>query len=112
MNKSIWIGMTFLTGISLGIIIPWSLQKNPKFGIIDTSFIVAEQAKILAKQHPNTTFSPQRIRQITDELKEQVSQWCAHQDIILLSKGAVWGGDLKDYTQEVYADLPLQVRGE
>lgn len=82
--------------------------NKPKFGVIDTGFIVAEQAKVLAKMNPNTTFTPQRIREVTDNLKEQVDSFCHQKNIILISKGAVWGGDLKDYTQEIYADLNLE----
>ncbi|WP_139016887.1 hypothetical protein [Candidatus Odyssella thessalonicensis] len=75
--------------------------------MIDINYIVVEQAKILAKKNPNAPVSPQRLRQITDHLKETVGQWCADHKVLLFSKGALWGGELPDYTQEILTVLEL-----
>lgn len=107
MTNRLLLGLSVMLLAGMGTFVGVS-PKNLRFGVVDTSFIVAEQAKILAKNNPNTNLTPQRIRQITDNLKEQVDVFCHQKNIILISKGAVWGGDLQDYTQEIYGNLNLE----
>lgn len=87
----------------IGIFYP----KEQKFGVIDMNFIVSEQAKIMAKNNPQANFSVQQIKQVTDRIKDQVGAFCHQNHIILISKGAVFGETLKDYTDQVYETLIL-----
>jgi hypothetical protein len=106
MNRNLVSGILILcAGSIVAILSIWFYPKNPEFGMVDTSIIVTEQAKILAKKNPGAAFTAERMRQITDDLKGQMSAWCLNHNVILLSKGAVWGGELVDYTQEILMDF-------
>lgn len=81
--------------------------KDHAIGVIDMNFIVSEQAKMIAKNHPQANFSVQQIKQVTDRIKDQVGAFCHAHKITLFSKGAVFGESLKDYTDQVYETLNL-----
>lgn len=100
--------LVLLGGVTLMNLFIWSFPKSPELGLVDTSLLVTEQAKHLAQNNPESALTPQRMRQITDNLKDQIGDWCLNRNIILLSKGAVWGGEITDYTQEILQGLDFK----
>ena len=88
----------------VGLIYP----KTQKIGVVDINLIVSEQAKALAEQNPGTTFSAQQIRKITDNIRDQMGSFCHQNNIILISKGSVLGGNIEEYTKEIYENLQVE----
>lgn len=84
------------------------INKPLKMGTIDTSLVIAEKAKVLAKQDLKAYLSPLKMRQVGDQIKEDVAKWAAANKVTLIAKGAVWSENLPDYTESVLATLQLQ----
>lgn len=76
-------------------------------GIVDTNAIISLQAQGLAKLYPQGQIPPEKLKSISDHLKEMITQWAMNKGVILVAKGAVWGGSLTDYTQSLVHDLNL-----
>lgn len=94
--------------ISIGALCLSVINKPLKMGTIDTSLIIAEKAKVLAKQDLKAYLSPLKIRQVGDQIKEDVAKWATANKVTLIAKGAVWSENLPDYTERVLAVLQLQ----
>jgi len=81
--------------------------SKTSFGIIDEKLIVSVQAKELAKHYPTGQIPPEKLRRLTEELKDKIQEWGDKQGLTLLAKGAVWSGKLPDYTNDVLAEIGL-----
>ena len=78
-------------------------QSMPKkvYGVIDTQSIVAIEAQKIAALYSKNDIPPEKLQIIAEKLKEKVEFFANKQNLVLLAKGAVWGGDFPDYTDRV-----------
>lgn len=92
----------------IAITLTFSYSKE-HFGVIDEKLIVSVQAKELAKHYPTGQIPPEKLRRLTEELKNKVQEWGDKHGLTLLAKGAVWSGKLPDYTHDVLAEMGLSL---
>ena len=79
--------------------------KQPKIGLVDAQLLIANQAKKIASLYPNGNLPPEKLLQLAEQIKSSVETHATDHNIILLAKGAVWGGTLPDYTENIIAAL-------
>ena len=79
------------------------LRPKHVFGTIDTNALIAKQAKTLAKHypHPQRKVSHHLLQQEADQIKEKVRAFAKDNNLVLIAKGAIWGGNLPDYTEQI-----------
>lgn len=75
--------------------------NKPILAVIDTQALVAIEAQKMAESYPNGKVQPEKIQSIADGLKRKVDRFAKEHQLVLLAKGAVWGGELKDYTEQM-----------
>ncbi|MBY0281473.1 MAG: hypothetical protein K2W94_04865 [Alphaproteobacteria bacterium] len=80
------------------------LRPKYAFGTIDTNVLIAKQSQILAKHypHPQGKVSHHLLQQGADEIKEKVATFAKENNLVLIAKGAIWGGALPDYTEKIF----------
>ncbi len=109
MNKHLIYALLAVTAVmSIGGFSLSLINKPLKMGTIDTGLIIAEKAKILAKQDLKAYLSPLKMRQVGDEIKEDVAKWATQNKVTLIAKGAIWSENLPDYTESVLVALQLK----
>ncbi|NBT86334.1 MAG: hypothetical protein EBT45_07575 [Alphaproteobacteria bacterium] len=83
------------------------LRPKHAFGTVDTGALIAKQSEILAKHypHPQRKVSHHLLQQGADQLKEKVRAFAKGNNLVLIAKGAIWGGNLPDYTEKVLQTL-------
>ena len=93
--------LTLGTGLWLlcltAIIVLQTVQR-PTIGIIDAHALVAIEAKTFAQLYPKGSVPPEALQKIADKLKDAVADFAKEKGLVLLAKGAVWGGELPDFT--------------
>jgi hypothetical protein len=101
------IGGMALGGV-LGSGTAWSFFKPPlRLAVVDMQALIAKGSQHLAKTSPNKALgktskvSSHQIWQAGEQLKETLEAFATKHHLILLAKGAVMGGNLPDYTEEV-----------
>jgi len=80
-------------------------HKQPKIGLVDTQLLISNQAQKIASLYPNGNLSSEKLLQLADQIKRSVETHAKANNIILLAKGAVWGSELPDYTENIIAAL-------
>jgi hypothetical protein len=91
----------------LGLITVMLLRtlKQPKIGLVDAQLLITNQAQKIASLYPNDNLPPEKLLQLAEQIKSSVETHAKNNNIILLAKGAVWGGKLPDYTENIIAAL-------
>ena len=89
----------------LGLITVMLLRtlKQPKIGLVDAQLLITNQAQKIASLYPNGNLPPEKLLQLAEQIKSSVETHAKNNNIILLAKGAVWGGKLPDYTENIIA---------
>ncbi len=77
------------------------LRPKYAFGTVDTNALIAKQSQILAKHFPQGKVSHHLLKQGADQIKEKVATFAKENNLVLIAKGAIWGGTLPDYTEKV-----------
>ena len=77
------------------------LRPKHAFGTVDTSALIAKQSQILAKHSPQGKVSQQILQKDADQIKEKVRAFARDNNLVIIAKGAIWGGNLPDYTEKV-----------
>lgn len=75
---------------------------------VDAAVLVAKQAEQLAARYPKSKVTTHELQQIADQLKESVARIAKENNLVILAKGAVWGGDLPDYTDMILKLITVQ----
>ncbi|MEI8295950.1 MAG: hypothetical protein WCG04_05455 [Alphaproteobacteria bacterium] len=75
------------------------------FGTIELNAIVAAHAKALAKSYPNGQIPQTKMRHLAEGLKDKVQEWGNKRGLTLFAKGAVWSGQLPDYTDDILTEM-------
>ena len=78
------------------------LRPKYAFGTIDTSALIAKQSELLAKHYPQGKVSQQILQQGADQIKEKVRAFAKDNNLVIIAKGAIWGGNLPDYTEAIF----------
>lgn len=76
----------------------FQIVQKPTIGIIDTHALVAIEAKAVAEFYHNGNVPPEKLQKIAEKLKNSVDDFAKDRKLILFAKGAVWGGELPDFT--------------
>jgi hypothetical protein len=91
----------------------WDFFKSPRrLAVVDMQALIAKGSQHLAKTSPNKALgkgsakvfnhvSSHQIQEAGEQLKETLEAFAAKHRLILLAKGAVMGGVLPDYTDEI-----------
>lgn len=93
------------------VLLTLSLYTQPmatRFGVVDMQVLVAQQAKqLVGKQHPASV--PNGALQARfAHIKEVLRSYSVEQNIILLSKASVVGGELDDVTFAILEKLEVE----
>ncbi len=100
-----------LAGFLIGIFILFSFVKRveplyrPSFGVVDTQALIQFEAQKLAKESPQKELSEKKLEEVANRLKQKINLFAYNNEVVVLAKGAVWGGDLPDYTEMILEDL-------
>ena len=104
------IGGIILGGI-LGSAMGWSFfRPPPRLAVIDMQALISKGSQHLVKTSSNKALgkaakvSSHQIQEMSEQLKETLEDFAAQHHLILLAKGAVMGGNLPDYTEEIAGD--------
>lgn len=89
----------WLAGISF-LIIHHQLTTQ-KLGVIDTHILVGIEAQKIAKDYPKGNIPADKLQNIAEQLKKVINNLAQEHKLILIAKGALWGGEVPDYTEEV-----------
>jgi len=81
------------------------LRPKHAFGTVDTSALIAKQSELLVKHYPKGKVSQQILQQGADQIKEKVATFAKDNNLVIIAKGAIWGGTLPDYTEKVLQTL-------
>eukprot|EP01037_Dinobryon_pediforme_P013635 gene13635-13750_t len=76
------------------------LRPKHAFGTVDTSALIAKQSEILAKHYPKGKVSQQILQEGADQIKKKVAIFAKDNNLVIIAKGAIWGGTLPDYTEK------------
>jgi|GEM_PF-3342467 len=110
---SIGIAAFFLIGaIALGAVLnggmAWPFFKPPpRLAVVDMQALISKGSQHLAKTSSIKALakaakvSSHQIQEMSEQLKETLEDFAAQHHLILLAKGAVMGGNLPDYTEEI-----------
>ena len=82
---------------TLTTFVAFQMQK-PTMGVIDPHALIAIEAKTMAKAYPNGNVPTKVLQDLAERLKAHVNNFAKEENLILLAKGAVWGGELPDFT--------------
>jgi hypothetical protein len=88
-----------------------SPSNSPSLAIVDMQLLVSRKSRQLAmgQATENLPLSPLSIREAANHLKDDLNDFAAAHNLVLLVKGSVVGGDVPDKTQEV---LAMMEKGE
>lgn len=113
MKDRVWMshGFFLLAGFSIGfLMLLWFLKLEkppyqPSFGVVDAQALVQFEAQKLAKGASQKGIASEKLQEIAERLKQKVALFAYQHQVVVLAKGAVWGGDLPDYTEMILEDL-------
>ncbi len=99
--------------LAAGFGVFWT-AKRPTFAVVDMHRLISQRAQDLAQlrltgDQSKQKIMPQQIRDLSTKLKEDLDEFAKENGVIILSKGAVAGGHLPDFTD---AALSLFDEGE
>lgn len=111
----------FIAGIALGGVLNGGMaffNSSPRLAVVDMQALIAKRSQQLAKTGSRKStvdsrapadkravkISSHQIREAGEQLKEVLEAFAARHHLILLAKGAVMGGSLPDYTEEIMED--------
>jgi|JI6StandDraft_1071083.scaffolds.fasta_scaffold183412_2 hypothetical protein len=77
------------------------ITQKQKIGLIDSQMLITNQAQKIASLYPKGNVPTEKLQQLADQIKNSVDFYARANNIILLAKHAVWGGDLPNYTQNI-----------
>lgn len=77
------------------------LRPKYAFGTVDTSALIAKQSELLAQHYPKRKVNQQILQDGADQIKEKVATFAKDNNLVIIAKGAIWGGTLPDYTEKV-----------
>ena len=87
-----------VAGLALSQLASWILlPKAQSFGVIDMQILIADRAQLLAK---SGRMNPRQIHDLAETLKEELQDFAREKGIILLTKSAIAGGNLLEYTNQ------------
>lgn len=90
----------FLMGFGLMIGGGWALyHPSPSLGVVDAQTLVTMEAQKVVKDYQTGVVPPERLQRIVTRLKQKVDRFSCEHNLILFARGAVWGGELPDYTE-------------
>ncbi len=89
-----WLGV-----LSVAVII-LQTYPTPKIGIIDSQLLVTNQAQKIGALYPNGKLPPEKLQLLATQIKDSTARYAKDHNLILLAKGAVWGGAV-DYTSNI-----------
>lgn len=72
-----------------------------KIGFVDTHELVASQSQQIGHKSP----SNQELQILAAKIKTTVANYALDNNLILIAKNAIWGGELTDYTPFIIALL-------
>ena len=77
------------------------IVKKPKIGVIDSQALIASQSHKIAALYPNGNLPPEQLQLLALQLKTSITAYARVNNLILLAKGAVWGGEIIDHTDNL-----------
>jgi hypothetical protein len=95
-NFLVFGGVLWLLGLTVLLFL--QMNKKPILGVIDTHALVMIEAQKIAALHPNN-IPAEKLQKMADQLKDRVEELAKKEGFILFAKGAVWGGELPDFTE-------------
>ncbi len=81
------------------------LRPKYAFGTVDTSTLIAKQSQLLAKHSRQGKISQHILQEGANQIKEKVAAFANDNNLVIIAKGAIWGGTLPDYTEKVLQTL-------
>ncbi len=81
-------------------VITLQTYPKPKIGFIDSQLLVTNQAQKIGALYPNGKLPPEKLQLLAMQIKDSVARYAKDHNLILLAKGAVWGGAV-DYTSNI-----------
>lgn len=92
------------------VLLTLSLYTQPRatrFGVVDMQVLVAQQAKQLVSKH-SANVPSQALQAGFTHIKEVLQAYSIEQNIILLNKTLVVGGELDDVTPAILEKLEVE----
>ena len=83
----------------------WQIFNSKRLATVDLQYLVKMEAESLAKLYPKGKVPEVKIQANVNRLKEITQIFAEKNKIILLSKNAVLGGSLPDYTDVILEQL-------
>jgi hypothetical protein len=95
--------LKFLIGIAIVwlIVILLLTVKKPKIGVIDSQALIASQSHKIAAFYPNGNLPSEQLQLVARQIKTSITAYAKAHNLILLAKGAVWGGEIVDHTDNL-----------
>lgn len=97
--------LKFLIGITIVwfaiIVILLLIVKKPKIGVVDSQALIASQAQKIASFYPNGNLPSEQLQLVAHQIKTAITAYAKARNLILLAKGAVWGGEIVDHTDNL-----------
>lgn len=100
-SKILILGAMLWLGVLSGAVIILQTSLQPKIGLIDSQLLVANQAQKIGVLYPNGKLPPEKLQLLANQIKDSTARYAKENNLILVAKGAVWGGDAVDYTPYV-----------
>jgi hypothetical protein len=85
------------------------LRPKHDFGTVDTSALIAKQSELLVKYYPKRKVSNHILQEGADQIKEKVVTFAKENNLVIIAKGAIWGGTLPDYTEQILQSLNTNI---
>lgn len=79
----------------------YQIKAIPKIGYVDTQALVSIYAKKLANNYPTGQLPNDELLKVAEHIKRTIARYAKEHNLILLAKGAVWGGELIDYSNQI-----------
>ena len=76
-------------------------MPRAKIGFVDTGQLVLSQAQQIGHKSPST----EELQILAAKIKTTVANYALNNNLILIAKNVIWGGELIDYTPEIIALL-------
>jgi hypothetical protein len=81
------------------------LRPKHDFVTVDTTALIAKQAEKLAKHYPQGKVRKNELEHLANQIKEKVATFAKDNGLVIVAKGAIWGGNLPDYTEKILQTL-------
>jgi hypothetical protein len=101
--------VTIIAVIVLGLsILNVLVYPKQTFVVVDTTALITKQAQQVVAQYPKGKIAADELQKIAERLRESVAIFAQQHHLVILAKGAVWGGNLPDYTDVLLKNLTSQ----